>query len=186
MPTCPIPRELVSHAAASRAALQCPLQPLFARRAHLLRAAAERLQPMRDDVEVLVLVEGIERDPQSEALGERNLFLYLDEAQALLAVLVEQALHDRRLAGAARAGQKHVVGGLAVDKLPRILLDALDLPVDAAQVGEPDPVHVLHRLQPAGRAAAAARAPAIRDARRPIGRRGRRGQELLEALENLL
>src|SRR5438309_4401651 len=75
MPTCPIPRELVSHAAASRAALQRPLQPLFARRAHLLRAAAERLQPMRDDVEVLVLVEGIERDPQSEALGERNLLL---------------------------------------------------------------------------------------------------------------
>ena len=232
---------------------------------------------MRDDVEVLVLVEGIERDPQPEALGERNflldrlagmdfiadvlglevfshvlghqvaavrrrideqvlrggrdraverhlqrdvpvlgaeeaqvvaeqeetlgargdaiddsrqvnevVFLDLDQAQALLAVLVEQALHDRRLAGAARAGQKHVVGGLAVDKLPRVLLDALDLPVDAAQVGEPDAVHVPHRLQPAGCAAAAARAPAIRDARRPIGRRGRRGQQLLEALENFL
>src|SRR2546422_9363658 len=70
------------------------------------------------------------------------VFLHLDEAQALLAVLVEQAFHDRRLAGAARAGQKHVVGGLAVDKLPRVLLDALDLPVDAAQVGEPEPVHV--------------------------------------------
>src|SRR5204862_7339797 len=76
MPARPIPRELVSHAAASRAALQRPLEPLLARRVHLPRAAAERLQPLRNDVEVLVLVEGIERDPQSVALGERNLLLY--------------------------------------------------------------------------------------------------------------
>ena len=48
--------------------------------------------------------------------------------------LVEQRLDERGLAGAARAGEQHVVGGLPFDELARVLLDQLLLVVDAAEV----------------------------------------------------
>src|SRR3954452_5402419 len=73
VPAGPVARELIRHAPAARAALQRPLQRLFARLVAPL--AAERLQPVLHDVEVLVLIERIERHPQSEALRERNLLL---------------------------------------------------------------------------------------------------------------
>src|SRR3954470_9845245 len=269
----PVPGELVGHPAAARAALQRPLQRLFLR--FFIGRRAEGFEPVADDVQVLVLVEGIEADPQAEALGERDLLLdrlprvylvadvlglevfghvlghqvaavgggvdqqvlagggdrtverhlerdvaffgpveaqivakeeealasrgdlvddvrqvhqvvllHLDQAQALPRVLVEQALDDRRLAGAARAGEEHVVRRPALQELARVLLDPLDLPVDAAQVGELDAVHVRHRLQPARAVAPPARAPAERDARAPVGRRRGGRQQRIEAMQN--
>ena len=256
----PVPRELVGDAAAARAALQRPLQRFLARRLRFLRRAAKRLQPVRHDLQVLVLVERIERHPQAEALRQGNLLLHrlagmdlvadvlglevllhvlrhqvapvrggvdqqvlgggrnraverhlerdvavlgavegevvaeheealrpprhlvgdlrqvdevvllhLDQAQALLVVLVEQALDDGGLARAARAGEQHVVGRPALDELPRVLLDLRDLRVDALQVGQPHAVHVAHRLQPAARVEAGGPAPAEGDARVPVG-----------------
>src|SRR5262249_47736335 len=117
---------------------------------------------------------------------DKVVLLHLDETQALAGVLVQQALHDRRLAGAARAGQEHVVRRLAVDELPRVLLDALDLLVDAAQVGEPDAVHMPHRLQPPRGTAPARRAPAEGDARLPVGLGRRRRQELFQPRQDFL
>src|SRR5262245_54157326 len=69
----PVTRELVGDPPAARAPLQRPLQRLFVRAA---RGAAEDLQPVPDDGEVLVLVEGIEGHPQAEALGERDLLFH--------------------------------------------------------------------------------------------------------------
>src|SRR5689334_25381544 len=73
MPAGPVARELIGDPAAARAALQRPLQRLLARL--VAPPAAEGLQPVLHDVEVLVLVEGIEGDPQAEALRERDLLL---------------------------------------------------------------------------------------------------------------
>src|SRR5207237_6112069 len=68
----PVAGKLVGDAAAARAALQGPLQRFLL---HALGGGAEHLQPVLDDVEVLVLVERIEGHPQAEALGERDLLL---------------------------------------------------------------------------------------------------------------
>src|SRR5205823_3929887 len=51
------------------------------------------------------------------------VLLYLDQPQALLVVLVKEPFDDRRLAGAARAGQEHIVRRLAAQELFRVLLD---------------------------------------------------------------
>src|SRR5207302_961399 len=87
------------------------------------------------------------------------------------------------------AGEEHVVRRLRLHELTRVLLDALDLLVDAAQVGEPDAMHLAHRLQPARISSrgsgTAARAPAESDARLPVGGRRRPGQELAQALQDL-
>src|SRR2546429_394451 len=76
------------------------------------------------------------------------VLLHLDQPQALLGVLVQQAFDDGRFAGAARAGEEHVVRRLRLHELARILLDALDLLVDAAQVRKLDAMHLTHRVQP--------------------------------------
>src|SRR5687767_14810998 len=75
----PVARELPGDAAAARAARERPLQGralhLFAR--HPVPARARRLevlQPDRDYPQVVVLVEGIEGNPEPEALRERDLF----------------------------------------------------------------------------------------------------------------
>src|SRR5258706_9286469 len=73
VPTRPVPGELVGDPAAARAALQRPLQGLFLR--FLRKRRIERLQPVAHDVEIFVLIERIERHPQAEALGERDLLL---------------------------------------------------------------------------------------------------------------
>src|SRR5512147_1538809 len=71
----PIPCKLPCHAATARAArqrpLQCGLMCLFGMRAGRL----EMIEPHRDDPEIVVLIERIERHPQPETLGERHLFL---------------------------------------------------------------------------------------------------------------
>src|SRR6185436_14607471 len=56
-PPGPVAGELIGDAPAARAALQRPLQRFLARRLHVLLRAAERLEPVRDDLQVLVLVE---------------------------------------------------------------------------------------------------------------------------------
>jgi hypothetical protein len=43
---------------------------------------------------------------------------------------IQAGLDQRRLAGAARTGQQHVVGGLALHKLLGIALDLFLLPID--------------------------------------------------------
>src|ERR1044072_3403735 len=68
----PVSSKLIGDAPAARAALQRPLQGLLVR---IVGSAAERLQPVVDDREVLVLVEGIEGYPEAEALGKRDLLL---------------------------------------------------------------------------------------------------------------
>src|SRR5688572_29876715 len=68
----PVAGKLICDTAAARPALQRPLQRLLLR---VLGRASERLQPVLDDGKVLVLVERVERDPQAEALGERNFLL---------------------------------------------------------------------------------------------------------------
>src|SRR5260221_9438988 len=66
--------ELVGDAAAARAPLQGPLQRFLF---YFFRISGIKgLEPLADDVEVLVLVEGIEGDPQAEALRERDFFLH--------------------------------------------------------------------------------------------------------------
>ena len=129
------------------------------------------------------LTPGRVLDDTGRQVGEVAL-LDLDEAQALGRVLVQQGLHDRALARATRAGEQHVIGGLAVHELARVLLHLGDLRRDALQVRELHAVHVAHRLQPA--LAAGCTAPAEGDARLPVG--GRRGwrQDLLQTLENFL
>src|SRR6185436_3442770 len=71
-PPRPVARELPRDAPAARAARERPLQR---RSLGLFRARAggpEVLQPDPDDPQVVVLVEGVERHPQAEALGERD------------------------------------------------------------------------------------------------------------------
>src|SRR5881392_4125961 len=67
--------ELPCHPARARAALQGPAQRIGARGLDLLAVAAEAAQPVRHDVEVIVLLERVEREPQPEAFGQRDLFL---------------------------------------------------------------------------------------------------------------
>src|SRR3546814_5957295 len=57
--------------------------------------------------------------------------------------LVEQRLDDRRLAGAARAGQQHVVGRLSRHELLRVLHERGFLALDAKQLIE---LHGLHEF----------------------------------------
>jgi hypothetical protein len=117
---------------------------------------------------------------------DQVVLLDFDQAQALLVVLVEQTLDDGRLAGAARARQQHVVGGPALEELPRVLLDLVDLRADALQVRQAHAVHVAHGLQPPTRVEPGSLAPAKSDARTPVGGGRRRWQQLLQALQQLL
>ena len=66
----------------------------------------------------------------------RSCFSTSIRRRPLRRVLVEQRLDERGLAGAARAGEQHVVGGIALDELARVLLDQLLLRVDALQVAQ--------------------------------------------------
>ena len=108
------------------------------------------------------------------------LLLDLDQAQALRRVLVEQRLDQRRLAGAARAGQQHVVRGQSRDELARVALDrAASASSMRDEVVERDAMRMRDRLQVA---AAAALAPAEGDDASSSPDRGmRRRQQRLDA-----
>jgi hypothetical protein len=67
--------ELPGDAAAARAAHQAPLQGLAARGLDLVGRHAELGQPVRADFQVVILAEGVEGQPEAEALGERDLLL---------------------------------------------------------------------------------------------------------------
>jgi hypothetical protein len=129
--------------------------------------------------------------PPGDEIGDRRqvdqvVLLDLDEAQRLLVVLVEQALDDGGLAGAPRAGEQHVVRRPALQELAGVLLHLGDLRPDPLQVGKAHAVHVAHRLKPPARIDPGGLAPAVGDARRPVGRRRPRRQQLLEALQQRL
>src|SRR5688572_31659343 len=70
----PVAGELPGHAAAAGAALERPLQRRPLRCLGAGAGRLEMLEPDADDLEVLLLVERVERDPQPEALGQRHLF----------------------------------------------------------------------------------------------------------------
>src|SRR5262245_13297733 len=77
--TCVAARELPRDTATARAALQRELHRFacarfgFARRWR--RGDAEGIEPTRDRRQIVFLAERIERDPQPEALGQRDLLL---------------------------------------------------------------------------------------------------------------
>src|SRR5258708_11209278 len=104
--------ELPRHAPAARAALERPEERGLARR--VVRLAAEGLHPMVGDLEVLVLVEWVEREPKPEALPERDLLLpglaRVDLAAHVLRLQV--LVHELRHQVAAIGGgvDQHVVG----------------------------------------------------------------------------
>src|SRR5690606_27718441 len=62
----PVAGELVGDPARTRAAFERPLQRLGAAGLDLFGRAAQFAQPVVDDVEVVVLLEGVERQPQPE------------------------------------------------------------------------------------------------------------------------
>ncbi len=109
-------------------------------------------------------------------VGQVTLF-DLDQAQAARGVLVQQRLDQRRLAGAPRARQQHIVGRQALDELPGVALDQRFLVVDAPQVAQVDAMHLVDRLQ---RPLPRLPAPAECDRRLPVHRRGRRRQQSFE------
>src|SRR5690606_28621335 len=75
-PTGMVARELPGDPPGARAAHQRPLQRILASRGNFVRTRPEAAQPVRNDVEVLVLAEGVERDPQTETLRQRDLLLH--------------------------------------------------------------------------------------------------------------
>ena len=81
--------------------------------------------------------------------------VHFDQAQAAIGVGRQHGLDQRALAGAARAGHQHVVGGLFLDELLRVAVDDVLLALDVLQVVEVDAGHVAHRVEPAARAALA-------------------------------
>ena len=109
----------------------------------------------------------------------------LDQAQPLRRIGVQAGADQRGLAGAAGAGQQHVVGRLALDELARVALDLFLLDVDFLQRIERHGRHVAHRLQRAMARAAAAVAPG--DGGVPVGGGGQRlGKDRFDAADQLL
>ncbi|OMP13011.1 hypothetical protein COLO4_02438 [Corchorus olitorius] len=169
-----VPRELVGHPAAARAALQRPDQRGRTGRLDGRGRHAERGQPLRDDGEVFVLAEGVEAHPEAEALGQRDL-LFHDLARMHLAVrrmrVTEVFLHvfrqqvpavagriDQHVGrrgghGAVQDGFQRLVAGLALLEAQVVAVDDEFLGTaghhldDVGQVGEVGLVH-LDEAQP--------------------------------------
>lgn len=72
---------------------------------------------------------------------------HLDAAQAGVGKAREARLDQRRLAGAARAGQQRVIGRMARDKLRKVVEKLTFDPVDAQQAIGVDPMQVRNRLK---------------------------------------
>src|SRR5690606_33000489 len=70
----PVARELASHPSRAGTSFQRPLQGFGAGSFDGFRRATVCAQPVIDDVQVVVLLEGVEGQPEAETLGERNLF----------------------------------------------------------------------------------------------------------------
>ena len=62
--------------------------------------------------------------------------------KAVVPVLIQQRLHQRGLAGAARSREQYVVRRQSPHELLRVLVHQCLLPVDALQVLQPDPVRM--------------------------------------------
>jgi hypothetical protein len=89
-----------------------------------------------------------------------------DQAQSVVGKSVKNCLHQRRLAGTARAGQQHIIGWTARNELRGVLLDLPLVSVNAQKVAECDAVWVQDRL-------AATAAPAKCRSVVPVDRGGR-------------
>src|SRR5690606_3647744 len=76
MPCRPVARKLASHPPRARTTFQRPLQRFRTRGVDVRRRTAVLGQPVVDDVQVVVLLEGVERQPQAEALGQGYLFFH--------------------------------------------------------------------------------------------------------------
>ena len=111
------------------------------------------------------------------------LLFHFDHAQAAPRVLVQQRLDERRLSGAARAGEEHVFRGETCNELARILFHEALLIVDALEILEIDAMHVRHRFD---RGAPVALAPPKRGRGFPVGRSRVRHERLLQALRRVL
>ena len=162
-------------------------------------ARRTRDRPVERDLERLVAglagVEGEVVAEDDEALGpaldalddvrqvDEVRLVDLDQPQAARRVLREHRLHQRRLAGAARAGEQHVVGRPAGDELARVAVDRLLLRVDRDELREIDGVRMRDGMQ---EAAAAALAPARRRDAAPVRVRGVGRQQRLDAREDAL
>ncbi|MNQ69529.1 hypothetical protein D3C85_841350 [compost metagenome] len=62
--------------------------------------------------------------------------LDLDQAQTAFGVLGQQRPHQRRFAGASRTPEQCMVGRHAIEKLPGVAVQLLQLFVHADQVGQ--------------------------------------------------
>ena len=88
------------NAATTRPAAERPLQGLLARRGNLCLAATKVTQPVTNDVKIIVLIKRVERDPQTETLGQLDLFLgvlarvNLVTDRAVLQILVHRLRHQ--------------------------------------------------------------------------------------------
>ena len=70
--------------------------------------------------------------------------LHFNQTQSLGGVFAQHRFHERRLAGAARTGQQHVIGGETCYELTRVLIDRSFLLVDRDEIGERDRLRMRH------------------------------------------
>ena len=110
--------------------------------------------------------------------------VHFNQPQALGRKSVQAGFDEGGFAGAARAGQQHVVGAAPGHKLRGVALDFFFLRVDLFQVVQRHAAHVAHRLQRAMAAAALAVAPG--NGSGPVGRRQRLRQHRFNARDELL
>lgn len=128
---------------------------------HIVRWAGQRAVERRLEAGVTRFVLGkaeiVDEDDEAvigirqqvEQIGEMGQagLVHLDQAQPLGRVLGMHGLHQRGFAAAARAGQQHVVGGLAGDELARVGVDPLLLLVDRQQILQRHPLRVQNRFE---------------------------------------
>ncbi|MNN15065.1 hypothetical protein D3C81_1281610 [compost metagenome] len=154
-------------------AVERRLQRLVARLAFLER------QVVAEDDEAL----GALRDQLDDIAEVAQVILVdLHQPQPVLDEGIQAGLDQRRLAGAARAGQQHVVGRQPVHELARVGDDGILLALDVLQVVQVDRRQLAHRLQVADIAEQAlALAPAERYRLLPVRVVQLRRQPLFEA-----
>ena len=108
-----------------------------------------------------------------------------DQAQALVSISVQAGANQRGLAGAACAGQQHVVGRAALYELLGVAGNLFLLHIDVLQIGQLHGADMAHRLQHAAAVGALAVAPGNGGV--PVSRRLQGlGQNGFNALHQLL
>ncbi len=124
--------------------------------------------------------------PRTHQLDDRRqvaqpLLADLDQPQPVRRERVQARFHDRRLPGAARAGQQHVIGREPAHELPRVPFDDRHLTLDVPQRIERYQRGRRDRFERRRARPAVETAPAERDSRVEIdGRRPAGARECLE------